>query len=189
MKIFTGKGDNGTTALLSGERVPKSHERIDAIGDIDELTSSLGILRVHLPREDEEIGKEIRRIQSDLFNVGALLSTWRDSPTLQRLTQIGQEQVTFLETAIDRLDQKLPVLEHFILPDGHPAAAWAQFARTICRRAERHVVRLSVEIKVGNPPKVLRWVVVYLNRLSDYLFLVGRYYNHLAGIADDPWAM
>jgi cob(I)alamin adenosyltransferase len=187
MKIFTGKGDNGTTGLLSGERVPKSHERINAIGDIDELITTLGLLRVHLPREGEEIGKEIRRIQSDLFHVGALISTWRDSPTLQKLKQIDEEHINFLEAAIDRIDQKLPALEHFILPDGHPSAAWAHFARTICRRAERHVVRLSVEIKVGNPPKVLRWVVVYLNRLSDYLFVVGRYCNYLADIADDLW--
>jgi cob(I)alamin adenosyltransferase len=189
MKIYTGKGDNGTAGLLSGERVPKSHERIDAIGDIDELTSSLGLLRVNLPKENEEIGKEIKRIQSDLLYVGALISTWRDAPVLKKLKQINKEHIDFLEAAIDRVDQKMPPLEHFILPDGHPAAAWAHFARTICRRTERHIVRLSVEIKVGKHPKLLRWVIIYLNRLSDYLYVVGRYCNYLAGIADDVWKM
>ena len=189
MKIFTGKGDNGTTGLLSGERVLKSHERIDAIGDIDELTTTLGLLRVHLPKEDKEVGKEIRQIQSDLFIIGALISTWRDSPTVQNLKQIDKEHIDFLEAAIDRINEKLPTLDHFILPDGHPSAAWAHFARTVCRRAERHVIRISVEVKVGNPPRVLRWVVVYLNRLSDYLFAVGRYCNHLADIEDDLWKL
>jgi cob(I)alamin adenosyltransferase len=107
MKIYTGKGDNGTAGLLSGERVPKSHERIDAIGDIDELTSSLGLLRVNLTKGGEEIGEEIKRIQSDLFFMGAMVSTWRDAPVLGQLKQIGKEHIDFLEAAIDWVDQKL----------------------------------------------------------------------------------
>lgn len=137
MKIYSGKGGNGAAGLLSGERVPKSHERIDAVGDIDELTSALGLLRAHLTMEDAEISTEIRRIQSDLLSIEALIATWRDASILQELKQIGKQHVRFLETAIDRLDQKLPELKHFILPNGHPSAAWAHFARTVCRRAER----------------------------------------------------
>ena len=187
MKAVKGKGDNGTTRLLSGERVPKCHERIAAMGDIDELTTLLGLLRIHLPKEDQEIEKEIRRIQSDLLDIGALISTWRDSADFQSLRQIDQGHIAFLEATIDRLNEKLPRLEHFILHGGHPAAAWAQFARSVCRRAERHTAGLSVQVQVGNPPKVLRWVLAYLNRLSDYLFTVGRYCNHQAGISDDSW--
>jgi cob(I)alamin adenosyltransferase len=185
MTIFTGKGDNGTTGLFSGERVPKNHERIDAIGDIDELNSALGLLRVYLSEENEDVCKEIRNIQANLLYVGGLIATWRDSPHLKELKQLGKQQVENLEEGIDRLDKILPALNRFILPNGHPAAVWAQFARTVCRRAERKVVGLSVEVKVGKPPKQLRWVLAYLNRLSDYLFVLGRYCNFLTGIPDD----
>ena len=187
MKIFTGKGDNGTTGLFSGERVPKNHERIDAIGDIDELNSALGLLRVYLSEENEEICTEIRNIQANLLYVGGLIATWRDSPYLKQLKQISEQQVERLEAGMDRIDKVLPALNRFILPNGHPAAVWAQFARTVCRRAERKVVGLSVEVKVGRPPIQLRWVLAYLNRLSDYLFVLGRYCNFLAGIPDDSY--
>lgn len=185
MKIYTGRGDNGTTELLSGERVPKSHERIDAIGDIDELNSALGLLCVYLLKEKEEICKEIRNIQVNLLYVGEVIATWRNASYHKKLKRIGKQQVKNIEAGIDRIDKKLPVLNHFILPSGHPSAIWAQFARTVCRRAERKVVRLSVEVKVGRPPKHFRWVIVYLNRLSDYLFVLGRYCNSLEGIPDD----
>ena len=187
MKVYTGTGDNGRTGLFSGERVTKSHEQIDAIGDIDELNSALGLLRVYLLKEDEEVCEEIRNTQANLFSVGGLIATSRNSPHLKDLKQIDKQQVENLEASIDRIDKKLPALNHFILPNGHPSAAWAQFARTVCRRAERKVVRLSVEVKVGLPPKHLRWVIVYLNRLSDYLFVLGRYCNFLAGIPDDSY--
>jgi len=185
MKIYSGSGDNGTTGLLSGERVPKSHERIDAIGDIDELNSALGLLCVYLLKKEEEICLEIRNIQSNLLYVGGVIAIWRNAPYHKNLKQIGKQQVKNLEAGIDRIDKKLTVLDRFILPNGHPSAVWAQFARTVCRRAERKVVRLSVEVKVGRPPKHLRWVIVYLNRLSDYLFVLGRYCNSLAGVTDD----
>jgi cob(I)alamin adenosyltransferase len=187
MKIYTGRGDDGTAGLLSGERVPKSHERIDAFGDIDELSSALGVLRAGLTGEVHETDDDLRRIQSDLLKIGACLAAWRDAPVLERLEKIGDLDIRFLESAIDAIEVVLPRLTGFMLSTGHPSAAWAHFARSVCRRAERKVVGLSVEIKVGRPPRQLRGIMVYLNRLSDYLFVLGRYCNHLAGIADDIW--
>lgn len=180
MKIYTGRGDDGTAALLSGERVPKSHERIDALGDIDELSSALGVLRAGLAGNTIETDSQLRRIQSDLLKIGTQLAAWRDIPVLDRLEKIGDEDICFLESSIDAIEEVLPELKGFLLSAGHPSAAWAHFARSICRRAERKVVRLSVELKVGRPPQQVRGIMVYLNRLSDYLFVLGRYFNHLA---------
>ena len=187
MKIYTRRGDNGTAGLLSGERISKSHERIEALGDIDELTSALGIVRMSMRQGDEEVGREIRVIQSNLLKLGAQIATWRDSPEAERYSGVGEADVRTLETAIDRIQESLPVLEHFLLPFGHPAAVHAHMARSVCRRAERHVVRLSVQVSVGKPPKVLKWALVYLNRLSDYLFVAARYLNLRAGMPDDLW--
>lgn len=185
MKIYTGRGDNGTAGLISGERILKSHDRIEALGDIDELISVLGLLRIYLTSDCKEKDDELRRIQTDLFDIGTLVATWRDSPAPSKCRQIGSEHIRWLESAIDYISSQVPVLEHFLLPFGHPTAVWAHFARTICRRAERHFVKLSVEAMVGKPPKLLRWAIIYLNRLSDYLFVAGRYGNHMAGIPDD----
>jgi len=187
MKIYTGRGDDGTAGLLSGERVPKSHERIDAFGTVDELSSALGVLRAGLTGDDPETGNQLRRIQSDLMKVGAWLAAWRDAPVLEKLAGITDEDIRFLEASIDSLEEFLPALKGFLLTGGHPSAAWAHFARSICRRAERKVVGLSVELKVGRPVKQIKPVIVYLNRLSDYLFVLGRYCNHLAKVPDDIW--
>jgi cob(I)alamin adenosyltransferase len=187
MKIYTGRGDDGTAGLLSGERVPKSHERIDAFGDIDELSSALGVLRAGLTGGALETDAVLRRIQSDLLKIGACLAAWRDAPVLERLEKIDDDDVRFIETSIDALEAVLPRLKGFLLSTGHPSAAWAHFARSVCRRAERKVVGLSVELKVGRPPRQLRGIMVYLNRLSDYLFVLGRYCNHLAQVPDDIW--
>lgn len=187
MKIYTGKGDQGYAGLLSGERVPKNHERIMALGDIDELSSALGVLRTGLTEETMEAGKHIRHIQSDLIIIGAYLSAWRDAPILDKLQKIGDEDIRFLETSIDTIEQILPELKGFLLPAGNPSAVFAHFARSICRRAERRVVGLSIELIVGRPPKLIKPILVYLNRLSDYLFVLGRYCNHLAQIPEDIW--
>ncbi|MBU0973523.1 MAG: cob(I)yrinic acid a,c-diamide adenosyltransferase [Proteobacteria bacterium] len=187
MKLYTGRGDDGNAGLLSGERVPKSHERIDALGDIDELGSALGIFRAGLTRETQAAGRHIRRIQSDLMNIGACLSAWRDAPILDRLKKINEADIQFLETSIDSIQELLPELKGFVLPGGHPSEAWAHFARSVCRRAERKIAALSIELKVGRPPKQIKPILVYLNRLSDYLFVLGRYCNHLENIPDDIW--
>ncbi|MFZ0613430.1 MAG: cob(I)yrinic acid a,c-diamide adenosyltransferase [Desulfobacterales bacterium] len=187
MKIYTGRGDTGTAGLLSGERISKSHERIEALGDIDELTSAIGIVRMAIRGEDEELGREMRAIQSNLIKLGAQIATWRDAPESEKYAGVGEADVRTLESAIDRIQEALPALEKFLLPFGHPAAVHAHMARSVCRRTERHVVRLSVQVSVGKPPKVLKWALIYLNRLSDYLFVAARYLNLRAGVPDDLW--
>jgi cob(I)alamin adenosyltransferase len=185
MKIYTGTGDRGTTSLFSGERVSKNHVRIEAYGDVDELNAVLGALVATLPQGQAELAEEIQRLQSDLLHIGAWLATTPLSPSLDVLEKITAEQITRLELAIDRLEEDLPALRGFILPGGHISAAWAHVARTVCRRAERHVVRLSEESSENQA--TLGEVIVYLNRLSDYLFVLARYCNHMAGVPDTLW--
>jgi cob(I)alamin adenosyltransferase len=185
MKIYTGTGDRGTTSLFSGERVSKSHVRIEAYGDVDELNAVLGVLVATLPQGQAELAEEIQQIQSDLLHIGAWLATTPTSPSLDVLEKITAAQITSLELAIDRLEEELPALRGFIIPGGHISAAWAHVARTVCRRAERHVVRLSEESSENQA--ALREVIVYLNRLSDYLFVLARYCNQIAGVADILW--
>lgn len=187
MSIYTGRGDDGTTGLLSDERVPKNHERINAFGDIDELNAALGVLRSSLTEGAREPDTQIRRIQSDLLKIGACLSTWRDSPILERLEKINDTDIRFMEAAIDTLENELPQLKGFLIYGGHPSASWSNFARAVCRRAERKVVGLSVELKVGRPPRHMKHILIYLNRLSDYLFLLARKFNTLAGRPDEIW--
>jgi cob(I)alamin adenosyltransferase len=187
MSIYTGRGDDGTTGLLSNERVPKNHERIEAFGDIDELNSALGVLRSGLAKDNLESDHQIRNIQSNLLKIGAYLSAWRDSPILDRLEKIGVDDIQSLEMDIDSMENILPQLNGFLLYGGNTSAAWSNFARAICRRAERKVVGLSMELKVGRAPKHIKSILIYLNRLSDFLFLLGRYLNSFDQIQDDIW--
>jgi cob(I)alamin adenosyltransferase len=185
-RIYTGTGDRGRTSLFSGERVPKNFKRVEAYGDVDELNSILGILAGILPEDISELGEEIQQIQSNLLHVGAWLATTPESPSSAALTEISDEQINRLEAAIDRMEEKLPTLRSFILPGGHISASWSHLARTVCRRAERHVVRLIAEAHDSNPES-LRGVIVFLNRLSDYLFVLARYCNQMMGVPDTLW--
>ncbi len=187
MKIYTGRGDGGTTGLLSGERISKSHERIEAIGDIDELISVLGVLRTAIPDLENDLEQEIRNIQLKLFKLGAQIATWRDTPESEKYSGVSQADIDDLEAAIDGLQNLLPSLKHFLIPAGSAGSVYAHLARSVCRRAERHVVRLSTQISVGKPPKVLRNSLIFLNRLSDYLFALARTLNMRFAIADDLW--
>jgi cob(I)alamin adenosyltransferase len=187
MKIYTGSGDRGKTSLFSGERILKSNERIDAYGDVDELNSFLGLLAAALPQDKPELLAEIRRIQSDLFHIGAWLATTPDSASAKMLDQITDESVTFLEAAIDRMEDELAPLKSFILPGGHTTSALAHVGRTVCRRTERHVVRLTGTQTDRQTPDSLKRLLVYLNRLSDYLFVLARYCNLIAGVEDITW--
>jgi cob(I)alamin adenosyltransferase len=185
MRVYTGGGDRGKTSLFSGERRSKSDARIEAYGDVDELNATLGVLVGELKGQQVGLAEEIRRIQSHLFHVGAWLATTPGSPSLEMLQPITNEHAALLEQAIDRLEAALPPLRSFLLPGGDGAAAWAHVARTVCRRAERRVVRLaeeSADTETGLGP-----VLVYMNRLSDYLFVLARYCNHLAGVSDTLW--
>jgi cob(I)alamin adenosyltransferase len=186
MKIYTGSGDRGKTSLFSGERVGKNNVRTEAYGEVDELNSCLGVLTAAMEESHESVS-EIRRIQSDLFHIGACLATTPGSPLAAALDPFDEQKSRYLETAIDRMEQHLPPLKGFILPAGSMTAALAHVARTVCRRAERHVVGLSEGKTTGQTPDAYQAVLVYLNRLSDYLFVLARYCNHLAGEADVLW--
>jgi len=192
MKIYTGGGDKGKTSLFSGERVPKNHERVDAYGDIDELSSLLGALAALIPEQGQEIVEEIHQIQSDLLSAGAILATTPDSSSFKSLTKISADKSAILEKSMDRMDAELPRLKTFILPGGHISSAWAHIARTVCRRAERRVIGLFQQSDADNDssisiPEHVQDLLVYINRLSDYLFVTARYCNHILGTEDVPW--
>ena len=187
MKIYTGSGDRGKTSLFSGQRVSKADERIEAYGDMDELNSIIGALVSSLGTAHPEPVGELQRIQADLFAISALLATTPDSPAMDAIAAIGQQHIEFLEESIDRMVESLPELKGFILPGGHPAAAWAHVARTVCRRTERRIVSFldaSFEMQVPEP---YQRALIYINRLSDYLFIAARYCNHLFAVPDKLW--
>ena len=160
---------------------------MEAYGDVDELNSFLGGLVASLPPEGKDLAQEIERIQSDLLQIGALLSATPGSPISDELVEITEEQSKAIEAAIDRMEEELPVLRDFLLPGGHMSAAWAHVARTVCRRAERHVVRLATTSAEAAESQQLKSSVVYLNRLSDYLFVVARYCNKMLKVTDKVW--
>ena len=186
MKIYTGTGDRGKTSLFSGERISKADARIDAYGDLDELNSILGTLAAHLSAE-ENLVDELQQIQSTLFQAGAWLATRPDSTAIDSLREIAADHIRLLENAIDRYQKDLPELNTFILPGGHITAAWAHVARTVCRRCERKAVMLITQSKKTKITKPYERLMVYLNRLSDYLFVVARHCNQIHGVVDKPW--
>ena len=187
MKIYTGTGDRGKTSLFSGERVSKSKDRIETYGDMDELNSIIGALVASLGSEHSETVGELEQIQTDLFTISALLATTPDSPAMDSIAGIGLKQIEFLEKKIDRMAEALPELKGFILPGGHPTAAWAHIARTVCRRTERRIVRFLDASFQMQAPEVYQRVLIYINRLSDYFFVVARYCNYLFDAPEKLW--
>lgn len=188
MKIYTGGGDQGTTSLFSGERVAKSDRRLAAYGTVDELNSVLGAVAALLPPEGLALLPELQRIQGELFQLGAWLAVTPGSTAAGHLHPFNEEAAKRLEAAIDVLESELAPLRSFILPGGHPAAAWAQVARTVCRRAERRAVALMTETAEPQcDSQRPSGILVYLNRLSDYLFVLARRLNQLTGVAEQPW--
>jgi cob(I)alamin adenosyltransferase len=163
--------------------VEKTHGRIEAVGAVDELNSLLGALIAAFPEKRGKLRDELHGIQGDLFHVGAWIATTPGSPTLEMLQEIGPGHTKALEAAIDRIESSLPPLRSFILPGGHPTAALAHIARAVCRRAERQVLLLTAD----EPFERLGCVIAYLNRLSDYLFVLARFCNTLHGIPDKVW--
>ncbi|PBB04931.1 MULTISPECIES: cob(I)yrinic acid a,c-diamide adenosyltransferase [Salimicrobium] len=172
MRIYTRSGDKGKTSLIHGDRVPKSHQRVEAYGTCDEANSVIGVAISYLRKEDftgrDKMLEEMNRIQTILFHVGAELATPKGKEVFW---QLKKEHVSELEALIDQWDEDLPDLKNFILPTGVEAAAHLHMARTVVRRAERYASALEEEL--NNP-----LAVSYLNRLSDLLFVAARYVNH-----------
>ena len=184
-RIYTRTGDDGTTAIGSGARRKKYDLRIDAYGTVDEANAVIGLVRLHTAGDatlDAALDKALGRIQNDLFDVEADLCLAEKGPGGARLT-VTEAQVAWLEAEIDRLNAELEPLKSFILPGGSPASAYLHLARTICRRAER----LMVELKDRPGEEVSPPSLKYINRLSDYLFVAGRYAND-KGARDVLWA-
>lgn len=184
MKIYTKAGDTGETALFGGRRVAKDTPRVEAYGTLDELNACLGTAVVALGADGGEIGALLARLQSELFDLGAELSTppeRAEDRLAARVPRMTEPRVEALEGEIDRFEEGLAPLKTFILPGGTVAAASLHLARTVCRRAERRVVSLAALEPVN--PEVIR----YLNRLSDLLFVLARAANQRAGMEDVPW--
>jgi cob(I)alamin adenosyltransferase len=179
VSIYTKTGDSGDTSLFDGTRVSKTHPRVVAYGDVDEVQACLGVVRAAgLPTDLDEMCIALQR---DLFALGARLAdpAHKIARRVEKIV-IDDGSVARLESWIDRLDTEITPLRHFILSDGSPAGAALHFARTVCRRAERSVLALG-------PDAVEPVVIVYLNRLSDLLFTMARAANHRAGITESPW--
>tara|TARA_B110000091_G_scaffold134745_1_gene144227 strand:- start:380 stop:955 length:576 start_codon:yes stop_codon:yes gene_type:complete len=185
MKIYTKTGDNGTTALFGGTRVKKHNLRIESYGTVDELNSYIGLIK------DQEISnynkESLLKIQNDLFTLGAMLATPPEKETLKNgkerlnIPKIDDEAILFLENEIDKMDLELPQMTHFILPGGHQAVSFCHVARCVCRRAERLSVELNDQEAINDA------ILKYLNRLSDYLFVLARMLSKDLSVAEIKW--
>ncbi len=178
-KIYTRKGDDGTTALGTTRRVPKDNVRIQAYGTVDELNALLGVALAQ--GLSDRLVETLPTIQNTLFHLGSDLAFPEDDEKKVAVPRVEQRHVDALETLIDELNDVVGPLQNFILPGGAPGAAALQLARAVCRRAEREVTTLMQAEQVGAP------VLAYLNRLSDLLFVMGRYENHQKGVAEPLW--
>ncbi len=177
-RIYTKTGDKGETSLFGGKRLPKSHLRIEAYGTIDELNSFMGLLRD--ASDDPQVREWIREIQNLLFSVGAALAMEPGKPPV--VPGVDDAHVEELESRMDAIDEALPPLKNFILPGGHPTVSFCHIARCVCRRAERLVVALAMEEEVDE--RIIR----YLNRLSDFLFMLARKLSLDLGAEEVLWA-
>lgn len=185
MKIYTKTGDKGQTSLFSGGRVPKHDLRIESYGTIDELNSYIGVIKDHSP-EGEDL-KLLHNIQDRLFSIGSILATepekMKDKKGNDRfkLPKIKDEDIEELEQAMDEMNEKLPEMTHFLLPGGHPVVSFCHVGRCVCRRAERRVTALHSEEPVNEN------VLKYINRLSDFLFVLSRYWGKKTNAKEVKW--
>ncbi|HMJ48690.1 MAG TPA: cob(I)yrinic acid a,c-diamide adenosyltransferase [Ferruginibacter sp.] len=180
IKIYTKTGDLGKTALIGGTKVPKSNIRIEAYGTIDELNSFIGLTADHLTHQNSK--NILKEIQDRLFTIGSSLACDPDKEPLMKIPDLKERDITLLEREIDAMNEELETMKSFILPGGHVAISTAHVTRCVCRRAERICVNMQ-ENKLFVDPLVIK----YLNRLSDYLFVLTRYIGHLLGVNDIPW--
>lgn len=179
-KIYTKTGDKGSTSLIGGVRVPKSHIRIESYGTVDELNSYIGM--VGDMTNDARISEWLHEIQDRLFTIGSVLATNPDKEVKMKLPDLHEADVIWIEQKIDEMNEVLPEMRSFILPGGHLASSTAHVARCVCRRAERICVAMQQQEEV-----VPELIVQYLNRLSDFLFVLARYIAHINGAEDTPW--
>ncbi len=180
MKIYTKTGDQGKTSLIGGLRVSKGHVRIESYGTVDELNSCLGLVQDWI--EDEETKEWVWEIQDRLFTIGSALATDPGKDLRMKLPDLKEADIHWLEQRIDRMNECLPEMRSFVLPGGHPASSAAHMARCICRRAERACVAM-VDQEEWVPPLV----IPYLNRLSDFLFVLSRLLLAVHGVEERPW--
>ena len=179
LKIYTKVGDQGTTSLIGGTKVLKSDLRIEAYGTVDELNSYIGLCNDLLT--DEHSKKNLKEIQDRLFTIGSSLACDPEKEPKMKIPDLKEEDVSVLEKEIDRMNEVLPEMKNFILPGGHPTISHVHIARCICRRAERCCVRLNEQA----PENLL--ILKYLNRLSDYLFVLARHASHLLNAEEIAW--
>jgi len=178
MKIYTKTGDKGFTSLIGGTRVPKYHLRIESYGTVDELNSYIGLIRDQdISTRDKDL---LKQVQDRLFTIGSSLAS---DPEKSRMVipDLHTEDITLLESEMDAMNEYLPELRHFILPGGNNAISYCHIARCVCRRAERLGVHLATESSVDEK------VIIYLNRLSDYLFTLARKITYDAKVAENQW--
>ena len=180
MKIYTKTGDKGTTSLIGGTKVPKSHLRIEAYGTVDELNSYIGLCKDLLT--DEQGQKVLLEVQDRLFTIGSSLACDPIKEPKMRIPDLKETDIELLEKEIDRMEETLPPMKCFILPGGHTTLSHLHIARCVCRRAERCCVRLELESL-----EVEEIIIKYLNRLSDYLFVLSRYTGHQLKAEEIPW--
>lgn len=187
-KIYTKGGDLGETSLLGGQRVSKSNPQLEAYGTVDELNAAIGICICHIDTNSEPLQNLLHTLQttqSELFNIGSHLACIDDS-LKDKLPRLSDTFILHLENQIDEMTSHLPELREFILPGGHPLSAALHLARTICRRAERHIV--SCEISPPKPESLTyRQIVTFINRLSDYLFVAARFANYIHKVNEVKW--
>jgi len=180
IKIYTKTGDLGNTSLIGGTKIPKSHIRIESYGNIDELNSYIGLVSDYL--QGEAMKNVLKEVQDRLFTIGSSLACDPEKETGMHIPDLKEEDIIFLEREIDRMNDTLSPMKHFILPGGHVVVSTIHITRCVCRRAERGVVNLLQHEEFVDP-----LIVKYLNRLSDYLFVLARYAGKQLGIAEVTW--
>ena len=178
-EVYTKAGDQGTTSLIGGTMVPKHHQRLDAYGTVDELNAYIGLVRAW--PTDQQTNETLVQIQKQLFMIGAYLATDDNVSDLRTKLNCEEKEIEYLEKEMDRMESSLPPLKHFVLPGGHQAVAYCHIARTISRRTERKISRMAEETEISP------WVMRYINRLSDYFFVLARHSSNYFGIDEIPW--
>jgi len=180
LKIYTKTGDAGTTSLIGGTKVPKSHLRIETYGTVDELNSYIGLVGDMI--SDDQSRRTLKEIQDRLFTIGSSLACDPEKEPQMKIPDLKETDVLLLESEIDVMNDQLPPMKFFVLPGGHPAVSTTHVARCVCRRAERLCVNMQEHELFVSP-----LIITYLNRLSDYLFVLSRYFAHLLNVEEVAW--